>query len=438
MPRRQWRRSARQLRSKHVWAVRFLFWGGAVLIGVMATLLAFASEYVSPLMPRLMSIWPWAPWVLTPVGLMLIAWLTRRFFPAAEGSGIPQAIAMLEVSNETRRREVLGLGTGLFKGVMVVLGIACGASIGREGPTVHIATAISYALSRIGRFRHYVRPSRMILAGAAAGLSAAFNTPLAGVVFAIEEMSRSFEHRTSGVVFMAVIVAGMTALALQGNYSYFGTVNATAEPLDTLGAIILCGFTGGLLGSLFSRLLISGGFRLAGIRRSHPFVFAAICGLLLAFIGQLSDGGTFGTGYEQAKLALAAGQGEGLFAPVLKLLATLISYLSGIPGGIFAPSLSAGATLGVELAPFLPSVPVEVVALLTMAAYFAGVVQSPMTTVVIVMEMTDEPQMLLPLMATVLLAQWVASHVCVRPIYLALATNFLREEKKKKSQADQA
>jgi H+/Cl- antiporter ClcA len=150
---------------------------------------------------------------------------------------------------------------------------------------------------------------------------------------------------------------------------------------------------------------------------------------LLALIGLLSGGSTYGTGYEEAKLALSAGEGGDPTAPLLKLLATLISYLSGIPGGIFAPSLSAGATLGVELAPLLPSVPVAAVALLSMAGYFAGVVQSPMTTVVIIMEMTDEQQMLLPLMATVLLAQWVSSHVCPRPIYLALAENFLKQEK---------
>ena len=125
-----------------------------------------------------------------------------------------------------------------------------------------------------------------------------------------------------------------------------------------------------------------------------------------------------------------------MLAPVLKLVATLVSYLSGIPGGIFAPSLSAGATLGVELAPLVPSVPVAAVALLTMAAYFAGVVQSPMTTVVIVMEMTDEQRMLLPIMATVLLAQWVARHICARPIYLALATMFLKEEKTRDSHGE--
>jgi len=331
-----------------------------VLIGVVATALATASEYASSLVLYVAQTWPWAPLMLTPAGLVVIAWLTHRFFPAAEGSGIPQAIAMLEVSNEARRQEILGLGTGLFKGLMILLGIACGASIGREGPTVHIATAISYSLSHIGRFCYYLRRRRLILAGAAAGLSAAFNTPLAGVVFAIEEMSRSFEGRTSGAVFIAVIVAGMTALALQGNYSYFGTVRVQMEPLDALGAVVLCGFSGGLLCGLFSSLLIVGGSRLSGIRRSHPLVFAAVCGLLLAVIGLLSGGVTYGTGYEQARLALASGEGGGVLAPLLKLV------------------------------------------------------------------------------ATVLLAQWVSRHVCPQPIYLALAEDFLKEEKARDRRADRS
>jgi H+/Cl- antiporter ClcA len=403
------------------------------MIGVVATLLAVASEYASSLVLHVARTWPLAPLALTPAGLIVIAWLTRRFFPAAEGSGIPQAMAMLEVSDEARRKEILGLGTGIFKGLMIVVGIACGASIGREGPTVHIATAISYSLSRIGRFGRYLPRRRLILAGAAAGLSAAFNTPLAGVVFAIEEMSRSFEARTSGIVLIAVIVAGMTALSLQGSYSYFGTVNVPVEPIDTIGAVVLCGTVGGLFGGLFSTLLIQGGSSLGGLRRSHPYAFAAGCGLLLAGIGLLSEGATYGTGYEQAKLALSHGEGGGPYTPVLKLLATLVSYLSGIPGGIFAPSLSAGATLGVEIAPFLGSVPVAVVALLTMAGYFSGVVQAPMTSMVIIMEMTDDQHLLLPLMATVLLAQWVSRHVCPRPIYLALADSFLKGEGKQRN-----
>lgn len=425
MPKKQWRRTARQMKSMLVWRIRILFWGGAVLVGLTATALALASDEAGLWFSNIIEGRPWLPFLLTPLGLIGIAWMTRRFFPAAEGSGIPQAIAMLEERSEQRRNEVLGLGVGLFKGFMVVLGVGCGASIGREGPTVHIAASISYSLSKWVRFPFYVRTRGLILAGAAAGLSAAFNTPLAGIVFAIEEMSRNFSSRTIGFVFMAVVIAGITALSLQGNYHYFGLVSIQMEPLDALGAVLLCGLTGGLLGGLFSSLLIHGGKYFKSMRDQYPYRVAAVCGLTLACVGLLSGGMTYGTGYEQAQAALSGSDSGGAFYPLLKLLATAVSYLSGIPGGIFAPSLSAGANLGAELAPLLPSTPVVVMAFLGMAGYFAGVVQSPMTTVVIVMEMTDEQGLLLPLMATALLAQWVSRHICPKPLYLALAENFL-------------
>ncbi len=429
MPRRQWRRTYRQLRSPLAWRIRMLFWGGAVSIGVIATMLAIASDQAGIFVRHVNQTAPWAMLFLSPAGLLAIVWLTRRFFPAAEGSGIPQAIAMLDIPNPARRKAVLGLGVGLFKAVMIVLGLACGASIGREGPTVHVAAAISYSLSRFGRFPGYVSQRGLILAGSAAGLSAAFNTPLAGIVFAIEEMSRSFEARTTGVVFMGVIVAGMTALVLQGNYAYFGSVSAHIETLDAVKVIVLGGIAGGVLGGAFSAMLVYGGRRLGSLRRRRPYLFALVCGLLIAALGLASGGLTYGTGYEQARQALAGTSETGPLYPFLKLAATVVSYLSGIPGGIFAPSLSAGATLGAELARWLPSTPASAVALLGMGGYFAGVVQSPVTTVVIIMEMTDEQSMLLPLMATALLAQWASKHICPVPIYHALATDFLDKER---------
>jgi len=427
MHRKQWRRTVKHLRSKQAWRIRSLLWGGAVLIGLVATGLAWGSDYASLVFAWMIEDRPWLPFLLTPFGLVAIAWLTRRFFPAAEGSGIPQAIAMLQVRDHQVRQRVLGVGVGVFKGAMIIVGLACGASIGREGPTVHIAAAISYSLARVGRFPHYVQSRGLILAGAAAGLSAAFNTPLAGIVFAIEELSRKFEGHVNGVVFIAVIVAGMTALSLQGNYSYFNVEATKLGTMNGVAAVLVCGFVGGLLGGLFSSLLIHGGAYFNPMRRDHPYLFAAVCGLLLALIGLISGGTTYGTGYDEANPALMFGEGTGLFYPFLKLAATVVSYLSGIPGGIFSPSLAIGANLGAELAPLLPSAPGTAIALLGMVAYFSGVVQAPLTAVVIVMEMTNEPSMLLPLLATSLLAQWVSRHICPRSLYRTLAINFLHQ-----------
>ena len=141
----------------------------------------------------------------------------------------------------------------------------------------------------------------------------------------------------------------------------------------------------------------------------------------------MSSGQTFGTGYEEAKqLVTGEGQTDAGY-PVWKYLATVASYLSGIPGGIFAPSLSIGAGLGADIAHWLPYAPYAAIVMLGMVGYFTGVVQTPITALIIVMEMTDNSSMLLPLMATALIAKGVSRIVCPLPIYEALAQAYLQK-----------
>lgn len=152
------------------------------------------------------------------------------------------------------------------------------------------------------------RQPGLILAGAAAGVAAAFNTPLAGIVFAIEEMSRSFEIRASGLIIAAVILAGLTAQAMLGNYTYFG-VTSSALPIGTAWiAVPLCAIAGGFAGAFFSRLLVSVPGALPARPRqwinARPILFAALCGLGVAVCGLADNGSVFGTGYEQAKAVL--------------------------------------------------------------------------------------------------------------------------------------
>jgi H+/Cl- antiporter ClcA len=266
----------------------------------------------------------------------------------------------------------------------------------------------------------------LILAGGAAGISAAFNTPLAGILFAIEEMSRKFEEKTSGVLIIAVVLAGVTAVAIQGSYTYFGhsTTYLPYTPLAWL-VVIIAGVFGGLLGGLFSQALISCTRQIAPLVKRYPVAVAFTCGLGLSLLGFISAGHTYGTGYDEAK-HLVTGSGEAsLVFPLYKMLATVISYLSGIPGGIFAPSLSVGAGLGSDLALIFQSLPMQALVMLGMVSYFTGVVQTPITAFVIVMEMTDGSSMLLPLMAAALIAKGMSHLVCPRPIYQALADAYL-------------
>ncbi len=421
---RRLRHTRRRLFSLRHWKIRLVFWCGALLVGAVAAGFALAAGAADDGFHALAAKHPYLILLLPPAGLVLVAWLTRRFFPEAGGSGIPQAIAALDTKKETQRRRLLSLRIALGKIILTMLGLASGASIGREGPTVHIGASVMASLGRLARFPPQAMERALILAGGAGGIAAAFNTPLAGILFAVEEMSRSFEERTSGTILVMVLLSGVTAVAILGNYTYFGTTDAAlTRPADWL-AVLVCGVVGGALGGIFSNALILGSRRLAGFAGRHPMQLALYCGLAVSLIALISGGLTYGTGYQEAKGVVTGTAELPMGYAILKMLATIASYLSGIPGGIFAPALATGAALGADLAPLFAPTPVGAIVLLAMVAYFTGVVQTPITGFVIVMEMTQNQAMLLPLMATAMLAFWTSRLICPHPIYQALAQGF--------------
>jgi H+/Cl- antiporter ClcA len=422
--------SDRHLRSVKVtsarWQRRAVFVVGGVTVGAAAVALALAADWVQAEFHLLVAKWRYASLIVTPLGFALSVYLTNRYFPNSQGSGIPQAIAARELSDQDARGRLVSIRIAVGKVLLTLLGLLCGASAGREGPTVQVGASIMFAIGRMSPRR---QPG-LILAGAAAGVAAAFNTPLAGIVFGIEEMSRTFETRTSGLIIAAVIAAGLTSLALVGNYAYFGsTPQMLRNGLDWL-AVPLCGVAGGLAGGVFSRIVILMARGLPGVAgraiRGNPVVFACACGLAVAVCGMLSGNTVYGTGYEQVKAALEGGAPLATtFAP-LKFIATTFSTISGIPGGIFAPSLAVGAGLGANIAQLFSASPIEPIILLGMVSYFAGVVQAPITAFVIVTEMTDNHAMVIPLMAAALIAYAASRLVCPEGIYHALAKGFLR------------
>ena len=422
------RRSRRTLFSPKAWKVRLVFWLGATLVGLVCALFAEAAEWANQRFLAFAHAYPEWPLILTPLGMTLIAWLTVRFFPGSQGSGIPQAIAALQMNSKS---SVLSMRIAIGKIGLTVLGLLSGGSIGREGPSVHIGAAIMHSMGRYAHFPPHYMERGLILAGGAAGVAAAFNTPLAGILFAIEEMSRSFENRTSGIVIVAVVIAGVTAMAILGPYHYFGTASTGELPhLGTALAVAICGIGGGLLGGLFANLLVTGSQKVAPIARKAPLRVAFLAGLALAIIAYLSGYSASGTGYVEAKAILTESGQFDPWYPLSKMGATLASYLTGIPGGIFAPSLAAGAGVGADLAHWLPVAPLSVMILLGMVGYFSGVVQSPLTAFVIVVEMTAERDMILPLLATAFLAYGASHLVCPRPLYHTLAQAFIARDEK--------
>lgn len=402
-----------------------MFLLGGIVIGLLAVTMTELANEAQVLFFMVQGRWPYAPLLITPLGFALAAWLTLRYFDGAQGSGIPQVIAARQLREPAHRLQLVSPKLGVAKIGLLILGLLSGASSGREGPTVQVGAATMFALGKIEPHR---QPG-LLLAGSAAGIAAAFNAPLAGIIFGIEEMSQSFEVRSSGLVLATVIAAGLMSEAVLGNYTYFGVASGSLavgwEWLSLIVISIICGLAGGL----FARLLILFADGLPGwvgaLIRKHPVYFALTCGLLVAVCGLLADGSVFGTGYSQARQVLDGHPMPWLFGP-LKLVATVLSSVSGIPGGLFSPSLAVGAGIAHDLAPVFPNIPIDVLAILCMSAYLSGVVQAPLTSAVIVSEMTADHALIFPIMICAFAASYVSRLLCPEGVYHALARRVLK------------
>ena len=396
---------------------------GAVALGLTAIAFAKAGEAAQGLQAEWYRAHPWATALLTPAVFVLVVGATRRWFPEARGSGIPQVMAAEHNPTEAAGGPLLSLRTATAKFAATIVMLLGGAAVGREGPTVQISAALMVA---VHRWLKVPVNAGVIIAGGAAGVAAAFNTPLAGVAFAIEELAAAFEQKVAVMVMATVMVAGLVSLGIAGDYVYFGAMTTSLTLHEIVVFAPLIGVLGGLAGGTFARALIGLGasqLRPFVLARAHPLGTALLCGVIVAGAGLASDGASWGTGYATTRELLAGGQTSLAFGPA-KFVAALATALSGAPGGIFAPSLSVGAGLG-QLVGFVTEGRASgALVLLGVAAYFTGVVRAPLTAVIIVMEMTAERSMIVPLFIAALVADWVSSLVCPGKLYHALSQGF--------------
>ena len=401
-------------------------WGAALLVGLVAVLYARWSEDAYELFLHWIDGRIWLAFLITPAMTMLAVYLTRRWFSGSEGSGIPQVIAALHAPpDDTLMQRLFGLRVIVGKLFVSLIGFLGGLTIGREGPTVHLGAAIMAETRRFYPHQGKRLERALLLAGAAAGLSGAFNTPLAGVIFAIEELARDFESRTNGVMITAVVFSGLTSLALAGNYLYFGQINVpqnfhVAFILPVIVAALLCGLAGAAFNWALLRWEVWMPAPLQLWRANKPVLYALVIGLAVAALGVLTHGQTWGSGYDQARHLLEGQQSVGAFYALTKWLAMVVSYMSGMPGGLFSPSLAIGAGLAQWLHLLFDWATMPALIALCMTGYLAAVTQSPLTSFVIVMEMTNGTGMVIPMMAVALMASRM-SNLFTPPLYEALA-----------------
>lgn len=413
---------------------RPLHFGRAALIGICAGLVAVAfrrslvlaetgrSDLLNALHRHPSWGWMVLPLIAAASGC-LVGWMTQRFAPEASGSGIPHLKGVLLHVRRLGWKRLLPV-----KFLAGVVGIGAGLSLGREGPTTQMGAAVARALAIPLRAPPSDIP-QLFSAGAGAGLAAAFNAPLAGLLFVIEELHRELSSRTATGALVAAICATVVTQWLAGDVPSFVVHGLHHVTFAALPLSVLVGVLGGGLGVGFNRALLAGQALAKTQRRLPLWMLPGVAGALAGLVAWwLPD--AVGGGQGVAERVLGGTMGVTLTSLAVLLLAkftlSVTSYASGAPGGIFAPMLLLGALLGALFAKAITAAwPAmdgqgQVLAVLGMAAMFVGSVRAPLTGIVLISEMTDGYQLLFPICITALAAYLTAEALRTMPIYDAL------------------
>ncbi|MBJ7391446.1 MAG: chloride channel protein [Chthoniobacterales bacterium] len=427
---------------------------GAVLAGLGALLFVVFDQQSTKLSRVVWEAAPWAVFIIMPLGFAMILWLRDHVFPGTDGTGIPQTIAVVSAGPGELRDRLLSMRVAFGKALLLGLGMFSFLSIGREGPSVQIGACFMNLVSKWAVFPRHLMERGLILAGGAAGIAAAFNAPIAGIVFAFEEIGRRFDKENLGTIVRTVMVACLVCVVFLGNYFFYGRIDYDRLiPLEFMSpgpwvAVLIIGLAGGLLGGLFAKVLLVLVPYVSRMIRRRFLAVAVITGLACAALAWTSDGATLGTGYDQARALIvqdspqylatlppeevarlaATRENTGPWYALQRAAVTMMVLLTGIPGGLFDPSFSIGAGLGHLTAPWLAvtGATMQGIILLWVVSYFSGVVQSPMTAFIILIEMTGAVAFTLPLGLASIVAYEASRRVCPVALYEALAENFLR------------
>lgn len=371
----------------------------------------------------------WIYWtILTPALGGLVVGLALHWVPGAVGSGIPQVkYAYAMHSGHVPFRDAVG------KFILGVIQISTGSSLGREGPTVQICAGISSLLARVSSLSRQSQ-RRMASVGVAAGIAAAFNAPIAAVTFTLEEIIGDLDQTMLSGVIVAAAIAAVVERSILGQHPVFEVPRPyKLEHASSLLSYVVLGVLAAITSVAFTDSLLSlrNGFkRVAALPKwVHPAIGGALTGTLAVLgIVWLKQGGITGAGYRTLSLALTSSLPVKVMLGLclLKFAATVCSYASGGVGGIFAPALFIGGMLGgavgyVDVAIFHHTTDsIGAFALVGMGAVFAGIIRAPMTSVLIIFEMTGGYGLILPLMIANMGAFVLARHWRRTSIYEAL------------------
>ncbi len=360
--------------------------------------------------------------MLVPTLASLVAGvLLARYFQDARGSGVPQTKAAYHLS-----KGVIRARTPVGKFLTGALCIGAGHSLGREGPSVHIGAGLASLMGRWFRLSP-ASVRNLVPVGAAAALSAAFNTPIAAVLFALEEIVGDLNHAVIGSTVLASVSAVVLERAILGNQPLFVVPPyALVHPGELLAYAVL-GIVGGIVSVIFCKGLLRARILFRSLPNWSVYLQPAMGGLLIGLLLVVVPE-VMGVGYESVERAL---HGQLLLKTLLllgamKVIATIISYASGNAGGIFAPALFIGAMVGgatgllMRMQDLFPVSDAGAYALVGMGTLFAGIIRAPMTSVFMIFELTQDYQIVVPLMIANMTSFAISRRFQRAPVYQAL------------------
>lgn len=415
------------------------FWIGSVITGFFAVMYAKIFAWGENLLHFILDWHDWMIFIIAPIGFVLSWWLVKEFAPNAKGSGIPQVMAAVELANPKEHRKIrslLSIKIIVFKIISSVILVIGGGAVGREGPTIQIAGSIFRKVNEyLPEWWPKISKKNMIMTGAAAGLAAAFNTPLGGIVFAVEELSKTHINYFKTALFTAVIIAGLTAQTLAGSYLYLGYPKTNDVSLMVMFPIILVGGIAGILASQLSVTMLKiSDWKKRKLKTDRSNVlFLVGCALVIAFISFFISREVLGSGKEiMERVLFTPDKHEDWYVPILRMFGPALSFTSGGAGGIFAPALTAGASIGSVISGIIHLTPNEtnVVILAGMVAFLTGITRAPFTSAIIVLEMTDRHSLIFHLMLAGMVSSLFSILVSRHSLYDVLKMNFLTEIRK--------
>lgn len=380
--------------------------------------------------------WHWLAFILTPLTLMSSSLLVWKYSKDAAGGGLAQVRVAVEMNEPghvvPEAKDLLSWKTAGIKILSSLVCIAGGSTIGQEGPMIHVAACLFDSMGKLlRRFKINIQPQAWIIAGGAAGLACAFNTPLGGLVYAIEELGTHHFQKVKTSLLAAILIAGLTVQAILGPYLAIGTPHLDVRGFWDVIAAAGIGLFGGILGTALGRMMIEGiKKRDQAKTKKQVLITAALAGFAMAaLITQNIQ--VAGSGLELLKDFFFRDQHADIMTMLGRMLGMTLVATTFAAAGNFVPALTLGGIAGAFFSQIFHIPNETLLVALGMVAFLTAMMRAPFTAFILVLEMTDRHAAVLPMMISALVAQWISQALDRESLYVFSEERILQRFRQK-------